>query len=103
MIPPQAMKGMAYDTPVSRCCRSFFTASSMALPRQKPEAEAYRFRRLGGERHERGLGFGNSAGKEIRVVLRLFYGEPAPMISMHALIIAGIKFLEFIFAAGLIG
>src|SRR5215510_1409508 len=29
MMPPQAMKGMANETPVSRCCRSFFSFSSM--------------------------------------------------------------------------
>src|SRR5947209_3339500 len=29
MMPPQAMKGMANDTPVSRCCRSFCSFSSM--------------------------------------------------------------------------
>src|SRR5215831_4259111 len=26
-MPPQAIKGMAYDTPVNKCCRSFFAFS----------------------------------------------------------------------------
>ena len=31
MIPPQAMKGMAYETPVSRCWRSFWSAPNMRV------------------------------------------------------------------------
>src|SRR5690349_14604884 len=29
MMPPQAMKGMAYETPVSRCWRNFLSLSSI--------------------------------------------------------------------------